>query len=279
MAGQLQSLGVDEIDVRGGDGKNDTVGLGDVLGDEVAGLLLDVCRLVANGYLQLLALTSPTLPVATYLGQTGQVDKRQAEDVWGVHLQVDRLPVDALVVSRYPRCLGFDLAPDLCEVVESAPGNVQKLSPFLLSCYAGGRVWHVDLIALLGIVALAREVDQLEDKRSPRDDAAASGKKVPADNVLEHRRLSRRLRAYDNLEGSVWRLSHAVARSSKAFASVLCCIAGASAAGATYNLGQIERVIADGVENEVLEPVDDVEELLAQRRHNAGERVRCWCSR
>jgi hypothetical protein len=137
----------------------------------------------------------------------------------------------------------------------------------------------MNLVALVGILVLAWEVDKLEDKRSPRYDATASGKEVPANDVLENRRLSRRLRAYDNLERSAWSPSHVVARSSRAFASVLCRIAGASAVGATYNLGQVEGVIADGVENKVLEPVDDVEELLAQRRHNAGGRVRFWCSR
>jgi hypothetical protein len=215
----------------------------------------------------------------TYLGQTRQINQRQTENVWGVHLQVDRLPVDALVVSRYPRCLGLNLTLDLAKIIEPPTGNVQKLSPFLLSCDACWGVWHVNFVAFLGILALAREVDQLQDKRSPRYDAAASGQKVPADNVLEDRRLSGRLRAYDNLQRSVMPSSHAVAHSSRTFSSVSCCSACASAGGATYNLGEIERVIADGVENEVLEPVDDVEELLAQRRHNAGGRVWFWCSR
>jgi hypothetical protein len=132
----------------------------------------------------------------------------------------------------------------------------------------------VDFVAFFGILAFAGEVDKLQNKRSPCYDAAASGEEVPADDVLEDRRLSGRLRAYDNLDGSVLRISHAVARSSRAFSTVFCCSACASAGGATYNLGQVEGVIADGVENEVLEPVDDVEELLAQRRHNAGGRVR-----
>ncbi len=55
MASQLQRLRVDKIDVCGGDGEDDTVGLGNVLGDESTSLLLDICRLVADGYLQLLA--------------------------------------------------------------------------------------------------------------------------------------------------------------------------------------------------------------------------------
>jgi hypothetical protein len=37
----------------------------------------------------------------------------------------------------------------------------------------------------------------------------------------------------------------------------------------TYNLRQVEGVISDGVENQVLEPVDNVEQLLTQRRHDA----------
>jgi hypothetical protein len=42
MASQLQSLGVYEIDVCGGDGEDDAVWLGNVFGDEVPRLLLDV---------------------------------------------------------------------------------------------------------------------------------------------------------------------------------------------------------------------------------------------
>lgn len=55
MAGQLQSFRVDEIDVGGGDGEDDTVGLRNVLGDEVPRLLLNIGRLIANGHLGELA--------------------------------------------------------------------------------------------------------------------------------------------------------------------------------------------------------------------------------
>ena len=40
--------------------------------------------------------------------------------------------------------------------------------------------------------------------------------------------------------------------------------------GATYNLRQIQRVIPDGVEDEILQAIDDVEQLLAQRSHGVG---------
>ena len=48
MTGKLESFRVDNIDVGRGNGEDDTVGLGDVLGDEVSCLLLDVGRLVAD---------------------------------------------------------------------------------------------------------------------------------------------------------------------------------------------------------------------------------------
>jgi hypothetical protein len=51
----------------------------------------------------------------------------------------------------------------------------------------------------------------------------------------------------------------------------------ACASGVTYNLGQVQGIISDGVENEILQPVDHVEELLAQRSHGAG-RVCVLCS-
>lgn len=48
MASQLEGFRVDQVDVCGRDGEDDTVGLCDVLGDQVAGLLLDVAGLVTN---------------------------------------------------------------------------------------------------------------------------------------------------------------------------------------------------------------------------------------
>lgn len=102
-----------------------------------------------------------------------------------VHLQVDWLPVNALVVSCYPGGLGFDFAPDFCKIIKPLSRNVQELSPLLLPCYAGWCVRYVNLIVFVGILALAGEIDQLENERPPCYDAAASGEEVPADDVLE----------------------------------------------------------------------------------------------
>jgi hypothetical protein len=129
----------------------------------------------------------------TDLGQTRQINERQAENVGRIDLEVDRLAVDALVVSSNPRCFGFDLALNLGEVIEPPPRNVQELAPFLLACYAGWGMRDMDFVVLVGVVALARDVDELEDERSSSNDAAASGEKIPAHNVFNYRRLSRRL--------------------------------------------------------------------------------------
>jgi hypothetical protein len=140
----------------------------------------------------------------TNLGQSRQIDERQAEDVRRVDFKVDGLPVDALVVSRYPRRLVLNFAPDVAKVVEAPTGRVQKLAPFLLlRRYAGRSVGGVRFVVLVYAFPLAGEVDELEDERPPCHDAAASGEKVSADNVLEDRRLSGRLRADDHLEGLV----------------------------------------------------------------------------
>jgi hypothetical protein len=41
-----------------------------------------------------------------------------------------------------------------------------------------------------------------------------------------------------------------------------------------YNLGQVQRVIANGIENQVLELVDGGEQVLAEGGHDFG----CgWC--
>lgn len=133
------------------------------------------------------------LAVNTYLGQTRQIDEGQAENVRRVDLEVDGLAVDALVVACYSGCLGLDLAPDVVEVEEPSARDVKKLSPLLGTMSSGRCVTHVYLVIVVFVFALAGEVDELEDERPSSDDAAATGKKVPADNVLEHRRLSCRL--------------------------------------------------------------------------------------
>lgn len=95
--------------------------------------------------------------------------------MWRVNLKIDGLSVDALVVACYPGCLRFNLAPDLGEVVEPPSRMVQELAPFMLPCDTGGRVWVVYLIMGRLVLVLARKVDELQNQRPPRNDAASSG--------------------------------------------------------------------------------------------------------
>ena len=103
-----------------------------------------------------------------------------------VDLEVDGLPVDALVVSCYPRRFVLDLLSDLAEVVELPSRDVEKLSPFLLPGNTRWSVGHVDFVVFVGIVAFAGQVDELENERPPGDDATASGQEVSADDVLKY---------------------------------------------------------------------------------------------
>jgi hypothetical protein len=107
--------------------------------------------------------------------------------MWRVDFQIDGLAVDALVVSCYPRRLGLDFALYLGEVVDSPAGNVKKLAPLLLSCYARRRMWDVYFVALVLVLALTGQVDELQDEWPPGNDAASSREEVPSDDILEHR--------------------------------------------------------------------------------------------
>ena len=64
---------------------------------------------------------------------------------------------------------------------------MKEFAPFLLSCDTCWGVRDMDLVILVGVLAFAGEVDELEDERPPGNDAAASGEKVSADNVLKYR--------------------------------------------------------------------------------------------
>lgn len=55
-----------------------------------------------------------------------------------------------------------------------------------------------------------------------------------------------------------------------AAAAAAWCLGGRS----TYNLGQVEGIISNRVENKILQPVYNVQQLFAQGRHGDGRRVR-----
>lgn len=52
MTGKLQGLGIDNVNIGGGDGQDNAVGFGDILRNQVAGLLLNIGGLITNRDLQ-----------------------------------------------------------------------------------------------------------------------------------------------------------------------------------------------------------------------------------
>jgi hypothetical protein len=134
-----------------------------------------------------------------YLCQTRKVHQCQAEHVRRVDLEINRLPVDALVVTCNSSCFVLNFPFYVLKVGKSSVGDVMELGPFWLRCDAGWRMRDVYLITILHII-FSRNVDQLKDKRPPSHNATSSGKKISADDVFENGRLSGRLRTNDHLD-------------------------------------------------------------------------------
>jgi hypothetical protein len=165
-----------------------------------------------------------------------------------VDLEIDGLSVDTLVCASNTRGLVLDLALDITEVCELPARDMVKLSPFGASrsmrrfVRVGGRI---------GGVLVFGNVDELEDEGATSDDTAAAREEVPANDVLEDRGLAGGLRANDDLINASVRLDDTISRE----------MSGA------HNLGEVEGVAADGVEDQVLQLVDSGEQILAERSH------------
>ena len=180
MPCELEGFRVDNVDICWGDGQNDTVWLGDVLGDQVAGLLLDVGGLITNGH----------------LCQTWQVDQRQVEDVWRVDLEVYGLAVDALVASGNPRRLVLNFPFDIAKIGEPPVGNVMEFGPLIVA----GLVWVSVAASQSFIAVFIGNVDELQNEGSAGHDAATAGQKISPHDVFENGGFAGRLGADDNLD-------------------------------------------------------------------------------
>lgn len=106
--------------------------------------------------------------------------------MWRIDLEIDGLSIDAFVISCYPGGFCFDLPFNLGEIIKPPPRDVVKFCPFLLASDARRSMWDMDLVVDRLVVALTGNIDELKNQRSPRHDAASPGKKISADDVLEH---------------------------------------------------------------------------------------------
>ncbi len=116
--------------------------------------------------------------------------------MWRKYFEVDGLAIDALVAPCHSCGLILDFPLDIAEVVEPPVGDVVKLGPLV-----PGGLSRVPVGRVRGVFRLvAGYVDQLQDEGPPGNDAAASGKKISAHDILKHRRLARGLGSNNNLE-------------------------------------------------------------------------------
>ena len=72
-----------------------------------------------------------------HLCQPRKIDQCQTQNMGRVDFEVDRLAVDALVVSSYSGRLILNLSLDILKLSKSSVRYVMELSPFWLCCYRG----------------------------------------------------------------------------------------------------------------------------------------------
>lgn len=167
-----------------------------------------------------------------------------------VDLEVDGLAVDSLVGTGDSRRLVLNLPLDVGKVCEATARDVMELCPLRSPGRSRGPeavlhgIWEVFILG---------DVDELEDKGSTGADATASREKVSADNVFENGGFSCGLGADNNLDrGEQMRR------------------AGRQHERGAYNLRQVQRVVSNGVEDQVLKLVDGDEQILAEGSHDCG---------
>ena len=85
-----------------------------------------------------------------------------------VDLEVDRLSVDALVVTGNSGCLVLNLALDIAKIVEPAVGYVVELCPLGTASSTRG---SIRIACRVGSVFIFGNVDELKDQGTTSADA------------------------------------------------------------------------------------------------------------
>jgi hypothetical protein len=104
----------------------------------------------------------------SYLCQPRKIHQGKTENIWGIDLEVDGLPVDALVAPSNACSFSFDLPLDLTEFIPSPTRDMMKLSPFL-RC---------------GRFSIDGYVDELKNEWTAGDNTTAARKEISTDNVF-----------------------------------------------------------------------------------------------
>lgn len=116
-----------------------------------------------------------------HLCQTRQIHQRQTQHMWRIYLQINRGPINSLVVTRNPSCLRLNLFPYLVKVIISSPGLMQELSKLgVLS----SSFWRVGIFTRWFIGGY---IDKLQDQWAAGNDARTTRQEVTTNDVLEDR--------------------------------------------------------------------------------------------
>lgn len=89
--------------------------------------------------------------------------------MWREDLQVYRLTVDSLVISRYSRGFVLNLLLYMCKIGVFPPRLMVKFSPLSVLLDTAGSVWFIFVITVRG------NVDELEDQGPSSNNATSSG--------------------------------------------------------------------------------------------------------
>lgn len=115
LPSKLQTVRIGQILIRCGDGQDDRVRLLDIFQDHLLDLPLDISGLVSH----------------RHLGQTGQIDQSQGQDLGGVDSQVDGFVGNAQITTSLRIGSSDNLISDLVEVVEFFVLNMEELAPLV----------------------------------------------------------------------------------------------------------------------------------------------------
>lgn len=106
------------------------------------------------------------------------------------------MSINALVVSRNPRCFSLNLSPYFRKIVEPSARLMQEFAVFLAGALACGWRHNIGERALFRI---SRDIDELQYEWPSSYNTSSSGQEVSANNILKDRRFATTLRANNDL--------------------------------------------------------------------------------
>ena len=118
FTGKFETIGVCQVCIGGGDGKDDGIRFSDVFENHVANLFLNILWLISD----------------RYLGEPRQIDEGEGEDVGGEDSQINRDRRNSSILSCLCVCFSYDFVSYFSKVVKLLTWEMEKLAPFVWIC-------------------------------------------------------------------------------------------------------------------------------------------------